>query len=1192
MKLTVQSYVVAKEIMLSPAMRQIRKGMLFMKLTGVILLAACLQVSATVYSQEVTLRQKNASLVDILKEIRIQTGYTFLYSNEIISRGKAVSVNFKSTPLKNALDEIFEDQPLQYSFNEQTILIKEKQSGFFSKTKDVVLKLLQEIDVRGRVVDEKREPLIGATIRVLDTERTALTDNQGYFNLLNVNEKAVLVVNYVGYKSQQIPARQSGPLVIKLEPEASNLENVDIVSTGYQTLSKERATGSFEKVNNNLFNRTTGTDVISRLNLTVPGIYGNRSTGVTSRFSDPVNSVNIRGLSSLSVNRPLIILDNIPYEGDIKNINPNDIEDVTLLKDAAAASIWGARAGNGVIVFRTKSGKYNQPLQISINANVSVSNKPDLFYLPQMNSSEFIEVEKYLFSQGRYDDRLNTTIPYAPFVTPVVELLAKQRSLPLNDVEGREQINAEIDAMRKYDVRNDFEKYVYRKPIKQQYALNLLGGSNQVNYYLSAGYDKNLNELVTSGNDRITLKSNIDFRPVKKITVQTGIILTQYNVTDAGTDNPVAYGQGLLSGLYPYASLAGDNGQPLPVGVTYSTGYLTDLKANTSLLDWFYRPLQDMKESYYHQNAKDILFNISANYQIFNGLSAELRYSYQNNNLKSEELYRPGSYYVRDLTNYYTDPSTMQSPVPPGGIFKTGNSDFTTQTYRAQLNYNKIWSQKHEITAIAGAEARKYFTRSNLQKFLYGYNENTRTSINVDTKKEDYIQYFGDIGQLPDEGTINDNSNRFTSLYANASYIYNRKYTISASVRKDASNVFGDNTNKNGKPTWSIGGGWNISNEKFWNLEALPLFKLKVTYGYSGNVNNSVPAYSVVNYNPPFVTNYPFARTINPPNPDLRWEKVGMLNLGLDFALKNNRLAGSIEFYDKRSYDIITVSPIDPTKGFQQQTYNTANIHGNGFDVSVNSQNLNIGNFQWNSNLVFSYNKNIVTKLLLKRTSNVYVNNTNSINPIEGFDLNALFVYPSDGLDPQTGDPRGILNGQISKDYAALIDPNRPVSDLLYIGTSRPRYFGSLRNGFSFKGFELSINILYKLAYHFKRNGISYAALFFANTGHSEFANRWQQPGDEARTTVPSMVYPIDQNRDFFYNTSSAIIEKGDHVRLQDITGSYSFKNIKGIHNLKLYANVSNLGIIWRANKLGLDPDITSGYRTPFTMAFGVNATF
>jgi len=1171
--------------------RYISKLLQVMRLTTLILIITIMQVSANGYSQRISLNIKNAPLNSVIKEISRQSGYEFFYNKDLIEKTRPITINVKNSSLEEALTKCFADQPLTFDIRDKVVSLKPKTS-FIQNSIKALSTFFTEIDVRGRVVNNNDEPMAGATVKVMDTNRAVLTDSQGYFNLLNVDENATLIVSYVGYKSQQIPARQSGPLIIKLELGSSNLEGVTIVSTGYQTLPKERTTGSFEKIDNSLFNRITSPDVLSRLNSTVPGLYTNVGTGRTSRFADPAGNINIRGLSSLSVNRPLIILDNIPYEGDINNINPNDIEDVTLLKDAAAASIWGARAGNGVIVFRTKAGKYNQPLQISVNSNVSISDKPDLFYLPQISSSDFIDVEKYLFSRGRYDDRLNTTIPYAPFVTPVVELLAQQRNLPLNDVQGRTQIDAKIDALRKYDVRNDFEKYVYRQPIKQQYAFNLRGGSKQVSYYMSAGYDKNLTELVTSANDRITLKSNVDFKPLKKLDVQTGITLTQYNINDSGTDNPVAYGRGLLSAVYPYARLADDNGSPMPVNIMFSNGYLANLKANTSLLDWSYRPLQDLNDSYYHQKAKDILFNVSANYQLINGLSAEVRYSYQNNNLNSDELYRPDSYYVRDLTNIYTDPSTMQSAVPAGGIFKTGNTDFTAQTYRAQVNYNKIWNQKHELTAIAGAEARKYFTLSSLNKFLYGYNESTRTFVNVDTKKEDNIQYFGDIGQLPDFPTIDDNSNRFTSMYANASYIYDRKYTLSASVRKDASNVFGDNTNKNGKPTWSVGGAWNISNETFWSLDALPLLKLKVTYGYSGNVNNNVPAYSVVNYNPPFITNYPFARTTNPPNPDLRWEKVGMLNLGLDFGLKNNRLSGSIEFYDKRSSDIITVSPIDPTKGFQQQTFNTASIHGTGFDVNLSSQNLILGDFQWNSNFIFSYNKNIVTKLLIKRPSDVYANNTNSINPLEGFDLNAILVYPSVGLDPQTGDPRGIINGQVSKDYAAMISPNRPVSDLVYLGPSKPRYFGALRNGFSYKSFELSANILYKLGYHLKRNGLSYTALFFANTGHSEFADRWQKSGDENITKVPSMVYPVDPNRDYFYNASEAIVESGDHIRLQDITGAYTFRNIKGLRNLKLYANVSNLGIIWRANKLGLDPDITSGYKLPFTMAFGINATF
>lgn len=1156
-----------------------------MKLTAALLIATMLQVSASTLAQKVTFDKKNIPLNQIFKEIKNQTGYTVLYRSINLDAKEKISVKFDMATLKQVMDRCLEGKDLSYLIEEKTIIIasnKKKNDEIINTT----VNFYSKINVTGRILDEEGVPLVGATVKVKNTNKTVLTNKDGYFNLKNVDNEAVLIISYVGYKTKEVVV-YSGTMSISLEVASSDLEAITVVSTGYQTLPKERVTGSFERIDNKLFNRTTGTNVLPRLLGTAAGIYFNNRSATFPR-GGVGDAISIRGISSFanSVAPPLVVLDNIPYDGDLSNLNPNDVQDITILKDAAAASIWGTRAGNGVIVITTKKGVYDKSMQISLNTNVTVTQKPDLFYLPQMSSSDVISVEKMLFANKYYDNKISTTSPFPPFLTPVVELLVKQQTLPVTDVQGRAQIDNQINSLGQHDVRNDYLKYVYRKAVNQQYALNVSGGSKQISYMLSAGYDRNLNNMVTSNYNRTSLRSNINFKPIQQLDIQTSFLYTKSKTTDVVGVSAISYDPSIY---YPYARLADDSGNPLAPGMLYRASYLDNLSTNAQLLDWRNKPLEDMNKTSYIGNSEDVLFNLGTTYTLNPVFSAEVKYQYENTNSSSNSLYNQDSYYTRNLINYYTDPTTYNRAIPLGAINSPTASKFNSQTIRGQINANKNWNNKHELTAIAGAEARKTYSLSSILSTLYGFDPNTNVFQNVDTKNQ-FPLYYGGTAQIPNQPSIDDNNKRFTSLFANAAYTYNNRYSISASVRKDASNVFGDNANKQGTPLWSVGASWNIASEDFYKFNLLPKLKLRVTYGYSGNVVTGVPAYAVVTYlGSNGITGLPSAQTSNPPNPDLRWEKVGLTNIGVDFGSKNNRLTGSIEYFDKQATDLVINAPIDLTKGFRTQTLNSADLHGKGLELTLNSININTRDFQWNSTFIFNYNRTITTRYFAEVSSGSnYISNSNLVNPIEGKDAYSVVAYQWAELDPANGDPQGYLNGQVSKDYVNLL--NAKVSDLHYFGSSIPMYYGAFRNTFSYKGIELSANILYKLNYYFKRTGIDYNRLYSMSTGNAEFTQRWQKPGDEKNTDVPSMIYPGNSNRDAFYNGSAALVEKADQIRLQDITAAYVLPNkIHGIRNIRIYLNINNIGIIWRANHKGIDPDIISGYPVPRSLSLGLN---
>lgn len=1180
----------------------VQKIMLIMRLTIVLMIATLMQVSAKVSAQKISFTSKNVTMERIISVIKEQTGYNFIISSDQLESLNLTSANFKDASLEEVLTWTLKGSGLTYVIDQGTIVIKAQKKSIIDKIKDY----LQEIDIKGKVLDNNGKPLVGAVIRIKGTSKSTITNENGEFKLSNLAENSIIQINYVGYLSKEFTGFDlKNNNIISLLPANNNLDEVKILSTGYQSLSKERATGSFEQIDNKLFNRKTGTDVISRLDgITTSGNFGSFSP--TAPLNHRINSVvkfSIRGLSTLLTagKAPLVVVDNFPYEGDINNINPNDVENITILKDAAAASIWGTRAGNGVIVITTKKGGFEQPVKVSVSSNVTIGQRPDLYYIPQMKSSDLIDLETSLYKEGLYNDYLNYKIIY---VSPVVDLLDRQSQDPSNPIYTQK-----LNELRKNDIRKDLNKYVYRNSINQQHALNLSGGNKQITFYLSGGYDKNLESVVTDSYSRINLRMNTVFRPIKNLDIDAGIFYTQNKYDESLTDNSSLFN----FVQYPYVKLADDQGNPLSVfpNTIVRKSYL-DTAGNGRLLDWGMKPLAELNSSPRLFTNQDVLLNIGATYRINPIFSASVKYQYEKNNGDETRNTTMASWYLRNIINTYSqyskdDPNgVVERPVPLGNLYGKSTSDLISNSIRGQLNADKAWGENHSLNAIAGAEIREVTNKGFSTPNIFGFNDellNFTPAINtIPVALYNDADFWGT--EIPPTGgipTLTRTANRFTSYFTNISYTYKKRYILSGSARKDASNIFGAEPNRRGQPLWSTGLSWNISEEPYFKVSYLNYLKLRVTYGYLGNTSNTNSAYPIIAYQPQpnSINQLPYATNTNPPNAGLGWEKTGTLNFGLDFSAFNNRISGTIEYYNKQSKNLIANTPIPSSTGFTTIPVNSANLHGKGFELTLQTINVNFRNFQWRTNYLFSYNRNIVSKYFISDTrAQKYVMNASGALQFgafkEGDDAFSLYAYKWAGLNPETGASRGYLNGEISEDYAAIIAGD--VNSLQNMGSISPRYFGSFRNTFTWKGLSLSLNIQYKFKYVLARQAINYSALADIGgkyTGHADYVNRWQNPGDELKTNVPAFTYPIDPNSTTFYTKSSANVISGSHIRLQDIVLSHTFhKGIYHLQDLKIFANMNNVGILWKANKMGIDPDAGNYMPVPRSFSFGLNASF
>ncbi|MFD0795475.1 SusC/RagA family TonB-linked outer membrane protein [Mucilaginibacter litoreus] len=1044
--------------------------------------------------------------------------------------------------------------------------------------------------ITGRVYSGKDSiPLPGATLYAEPTHVLVRVNEKGQFRISDIGTKNKLVISHMGYVTSVVN--------LSLNPEnhfeiylkvASNQLNEVVVSTGYQLIPQERVTGSFVQVDNKLLNRSLSMDIVSRLANVVPGLtFNNVGTGFNNQ-----TQISIRGQSTISSRTdPLIVIDNFPYEGDVNNINPNDVENITILKDAAAASIWGSKAGNGVIVITTKKGRYNGAPKVSFNSNITVGTKPNLFYLPLITPATYIDIEKDLFAKGFYASRETSDNKTA--LSPVIEILIAKRDGKIKAGAA----DAQIEALKTYDLRNEYEKYIYQNSINQQYAFNLNGGSSNQRYFLSAGYDKNLASLKGNAYDRITLNANNTYNLLKNklsITTQVYYIESRDQQNNNQGINSSAYNR-----LYPYARLADESGNPLAVAVDYRSNF-TDAATGKGLLNWQYRPLEELRLADNQTKITDYRVNANVGYKLFPELSLGLYYQYGRSINAGRNYQSQEAYYTRDLINTYTadgPDGSLTRPVPMGGILDLAATDIRNHNIRAQVNYDKNWGARHVFTAIAGTELSDRHSLNNSYR-LYGYNDENATSqlVNYTSNFTSYVNPSVTYLRIPNRDGLTDLSDRFFSYYANASYTFDNRYTISGSGRMDQSNLFGVNANQKGVPLYSAGISWDISKENFYRFDWLPYLKVRVTYGYNGNVNKSLSAYTTAYYYGNNGYGLPYANIQNPPNPELHWERVKITNFGVDFESRNQIVKGTVEYYNKRGIDLIGTTPYAPQTGISTFTGNTANTSGNGVDITISSKNID-RTFKWSSDFLFTYIQDKVTRYLAKSTNISNYLNAYSNVPTEGKPLYAIYSYAWAGLDPSTGNPQGFLNGNVSTDYAAIIAAATAES-LVYHGSARPTFFGAVRNTFRFKALSVSANISYRLGYYVRRESVNFDNVLNGNGGHADYYQRWQQPGDEVITQIPSLPLATNANRNTFFTYSSSLVEKGDHIRFQDVNVSYDlFKNQfrrMPFSHVQLYAYINNLGIIWKASKSDLDPDYQTRYALPpvRTYALGVKVDF
>lgn len=1044
----------------------------------------------------------------------------------------------------------------------------------------------------GVVTDPKGKPLAGATVLYRHGSLSVITDASGRFTLPHVAVGDTLLIRHLGHKTARLPvATHQGSIIrVALDVDSNVLQEVEI-QTGYYAVPQERATGSFTHIDKELLNRSVSTNILDRLEGVTNGLLFDRRN-LSGENVDGAPELRVRGLSTIEGNSaPLIVIDNFPYEGDIEHLNPNMVESVTVLRDAAAASIWGARAGNGVIVITTKLGRHHQPAQVSFNTNVTGIEKPDLFYSQRfLPSATVMDIQGELFARGAYAERDQTYIP------AYVELLIRQRDGQLSDHD----FAAEVAMMERADLRKHAMDHLYQRGTKQQYALNAQGGGGGYRYAMAVGYDRNHANVIGNSDDRISLNLRNSFDITPALELNAGI----WHSARGSRHNGFTYqdvGLGTHGSIYD--RLVNEDGSAAAVSSPYRAGY-RERAESEGLLDWMFRPLDERGLRDFTGRGTELRVTGGGTYRFLDGFSLQASYQYTLGNTGGRRIHESESFHVRNLVNRYTQADGSRI-IPHGGILEY-DPEVSDQSHngRLQVNYNRDIRSGQRISLLGGTEMSQRIRISDPGQTLYNYD----TELWIGSARYDLATFHAlrpiGSGQIPSVSFSPFRyDNRFLSHFGNASYTYSERYIATASIRWDGSNLLGVKTNQRGTALWSAGGSWEISGEPFYPLsDRLPYLRMRATYGSAGNIDHSQSQYPTIVVVNNAITNVRESRLTHPGNPSLRWERVNTVNLGLDWKSRGQRVSGSMEYYDKRAKDLLGLSLMDPTTGIPiggNYKMNYGTLRTRGWDLQLNTRNI-VGAFSWDSHLLLNHSSNSITHYNGPEST---VSQHFTGTPLkEGHSVDLLYALPWYGLSPVNGMPLIMHEGALTDDesrYAGYF-LNFPKENLIVAGTRVPTISGSLRNTFSFAGLEVSALIAFKAGHVFRRGSIGPGQEYLDATPvyHTDYFKRWQRPGDEKRTHVPAWApTPAPNQRFAVYQNAEVLVTEGDVVRLQDVQFAYTLRKATfgrlPVKRVRLYAYARNPGIIWKANEHGIDPDYpNANYPAPRTYSCGIQVDF
>lgn len=1118
-----------------------------MRWTTFLLLAVCLHVSAGSAAQNITYSGRQVPLERIFTEIEKQTGHVVFISKQLLKESKPVSVDVRDMPLSSFLALVLKDQPLEFTQEQQTVFIRKKTAA---RTTGPPAAAPAFFPVSGVVMDSLGGFLAGASVRVKGSNVSTVSDVNGQFTL-QANTGDILVISYVGFKTMEFKVINSIPILVTLSRESTTITEVAVtLNTGYQSIPRERATGSFSIVSGKQLENKLRPDLKAALEGQVAGMQMTRE-----------GTIEVRGVSTfmLAERAPLIIVDGFPITGGLETLNIDNIESVTVLKDGVAASIYGARSSNGVIVVTTKQGKRGA-LNIQYNGSFGVTQAPDLSYLKRASAADYVDAELDIYAQdpNSYNNSYNA-----------YRYLSRVNYLKVAEARGimsTAEVEAELTKLRGNDGLGQLQDYLFRNQLTQQHNIMLSGGNERNQTAASAKFISNRGNTLYAKDNRLIMDVRNDWKPARFLSLR---LFSNINYSTAQA--PLRPMSDFLSyhsqyTIHPYDLVVDPaTGQPQDIYAT-NPNKIARYDAIPGLKPMNYNPLADLGEEI--SRSQNFQFRIGGNLNIVlaKGLTLDAGGSWTRGNSFLRNVSGKDSYRMRVGYNDATSVSTPSKHyIPDGDMVNESRNVNQAYTLRSQLNFSRSFG-KHSLIAIAGTEVTRDVQDYNAFPTRFGYSDQAGTFATFNYA--DYIagNYNADMLQSTGKpsagiGSISFRDNRFVSWYANASYEYDYRFLVSGSIRLDQTNFFGTDPRFRYKPLWSAGGTYKLSNERFFHVPWMSKLYVRGSFGVNGNISlNSGPFLIIAPGSYSDLTGDISYNISSPPNNSLRWERTNTTNFGTDMNLFS-KVNVSIDYYLRKSKELLASDPVDPTLGYTSLVRNVGQINNTGLELAVDGDLIKKGDFAWsvlgtvayNANKVVEYNVNYLYSTSLTQVS---------VNK-EGLPANALYAFRFAGLDENGSAQYYNREGEKVAGGAVTVD------DVVYMGTLRPKFSYSLTNTFRYKNFELAFMLLAKTGniirrYSYDGNGIQ----------HQDVGKRWKKPGDEKYTNFPAL--KLSSFDFFYYPLADIFIESGNFIKLRDASITYHFNKSllrkAGISNASIMLQGRNL-FMWAANSDKLDPE-------------------
>jgi TonB-linked SusC/RagA family outer membrane protein len=1090
----------------------VKKLFRIMKLTTFLLLISFFGGLANKsFSQLLSLDLKNATLKEALSKIEDKCGCNFLYSEKFIDVQRKISISIENKKLEDALKLLFSDADVKFERKNRIIILSPLTEPGYQQ---------QSLTVSGYVTDSSGFPLPGVTIIVKTTTVGTVTDSNGNYSLPNIPANAVLVFSFVGMKTQEIPVSGKANISIIMEEESVGLE--EVVAIGYGTKVKGSLTGSISKIDSQTFETRPITSPLNALQGALPGVTVTRGSGQPGREN---YSFQIRGVSSMSGSKPLILIDGIP--GDLSLLNPNDIADVTVLKDAAA-SIYGARAADGVLIVTTKKGKTGRPV-ISYSGNYGI--KTPKFLKKMASTLQMAE----MFDEGMKNVGL-------PGVS--------------QDVFDKIKANAEPDPssgwmkfLENYPGfygNTDWMDVVYGNGVQQMHNLSISGGGDNNTYLFSAGYQRDEGIFKYGENhwDRYNLRMNYDFRLSERLTLETRSTYETQSIAAPSQLGTALHG---VSRIWSY----------LPV--YNSKGQLWKYQGYANPVELLQKGKSESNYSKFSTNFKGDL-RITPDLKLVAQAGITIGTGDENANYPTYTRYN-WSGGVQDIANS-----------PNEATYSDSKSIFGS--YTAYLEYKKKVSDKHDFNLMAGAshEENDYQFKS-----ITGYNfaSNELFTLNLaDLTKVEYANFTGNASDWA-----------LSSYFGRFSYAFDQKYMVDVTTRIDGSSKFAPSKRWSAVfPAVSVS--WNLGKEQF--IRSSGTFnnlKLRASWGQSGNQELSFGNYdyisliSITGKYPLGSPNSGFPGAIpNIASEGRTWETIETLNGGLDFETLKSRLTGSFDYYIKHNNNMLVNQQLPATLGGSAPTQNIGKLETKGWDLSI-SWGDHTGDFKYRISAMVSDSKN---KMIELKGNDTY--SEGLVPAREGYSLQSYFGYQFDGIIQNTEQlaeyktlanvPAKIGIGDVmfrdvdgDGKITAFGDPAvGSKGDMIYLGNLLPRYTYSSNIDLSYKNFDLSV-FLQGVG---KREGVRTADF------SQPFYYVWHQPleyfyGKNWTTGNPEAPYPriipgglgFDELKNWNWRVSAMRINNLAYLRIKTITLAYnlpeSFCSKLKMQSVRVYASAQDL---------------------------------